>query len=325
MNLYMEEISYIKRDELDETNYLESLIDNALTKKYIDIEFVSYLQLKMLELLKTKVKKYNLLSSSSIMVEKADMIMKSNMYTDGLYLKQYTPDKAIKLLNDININDLYEKGRKVLINKIKVSKLLYKRLINSMLETSNETYNATIIGGINGFFKLYDYEYNAREINITADYPLYNNLIGKFVGIEFMEKYIESIYIENELCKMFDMSKVESLLNTYSLKFSELVVNISSIVLTECIGCILSNEDVKTLSVTKDGINKIYEMFDAKSKEDIYRMISNSFRKIEFSNILVENYFAEGLESIKFEIYNGYKLRKIDKIFITQVNAEYSQ
>ena len=87
MNLYMEEISYIKRDELDETNYLESLIDNALTKKYIDIEFVSYLRLKMLELLKTKVKKYNLLSSSSIMVEKADMIMKSNMYTVGLYLK----------------------------------------------------------------------------------------------------------------------------------------------------------------------------------------------------------------------------------------------
>ena len=324
MNLYMEEISYIKRDELDETNYLESLIDNALTKKYIDIEFVSYLRLKMLELLKTKVKKYNLLSSSSIMVEKADMIMKSNMYTVGLYLKQYTPDKAIKLLNDIDINELYEKGRKVLINKIKVSKLLYKRLINSMLETSNETYNATIIGGISGFFKLYDYEYNAREINITADYPLYNNLIGKFVGIEFMEKYIESIYIENELCKMFDMFKFESLLNTYSLKFSELVVNISSIILTECIGCILSNEDVKTLSVTKDGINKIYEMFYAKSKEDIYGMISNSFRKIEFSNISVENYFAEGLESIKFEIYNGYKLRKIDKIFITQVNAEYS-
>ena len=324
MNLYMEEISYIKRDELDETNYLESLIDNALTKKYIDIEFVSYLRLKMLELLKTKVKKYNLLSSSSIMVEKADMIMKSNMYTVGLYLKQYTPDKAIKLLNDIDINELYEKGRKVLINKIKVSKLLYKRLINSMLETSNETYNATIIGGISGFFKLYDYEYNAREINITADYPLYNNLIGKFVGIEFMEKYIESIYIENELCKMFDMFKVESLLNTYSLKFSELVVNISSIILTECIGCILSNEDVKTLSVTKDGINRIYEMFYAKSKEDIYGMISNSFRKIEFSNISVENYFAEGLESIKFEIYNGYKLRKIDKIFITQVNAEYS-
>ena len=194
-----------------------------------------------------------------------------------------------------------------------------------MLETSNETYNATIIGGISGFFKLYDYEYNAREINITADYPLYNNLIGKFVGIEFMEKYIESIYIENELCKMFDMSKVESLLNTYSLKFPELVVNISSIVLTECIGCILSNEDVKTLSVTKDGINKIYEMFDAKSKEDIYRMISNSFRKIEFSNISVENYFAEGLESIKFQIYNGYKLRKLDRIFITQVNVEYSQ
>ena len=256
MNLYMEEISYIKRDELDETNYLESLIDNALTKKYIDIEFVSYLQLKMLELLKTKVKKYNLLSSSSIMVEKADMIMQSNMYTIGLYLKQYTPDKAIKLLNDTDINTLYEEGRKILINKIKVSKLLYRRLMNNMLETSNETYNATIIGGISGFFKLYDYEYNAREINITADYPLYNNLIGKFIGIEFMEKYIESIYIENEFCKMFDISKVESLLTTYSLNFSELVVNISSTVLTECIGCILANEDIQDLSVSRRRIKQ---------------------------------------------------------------------
>lgn len=194
-----------------------------------------------------------------------------------------------------------------------------------MLETSNETYNATIIGGINGFFKLYDQEYNATEINITADYPLYNNLIGKLVGIEFIEKYIESIYIENEFCRMFEMSRVESLLTTYLLSFSELVINISSIVLTECIGCILSNEDIKTLSVTKDGMNKIYEMFDAKEKDDIYKLISDAFKKIKFSNKSTEDYFAEGLESIKFEIYNGYKLRKLDKIFITQVNAEYSQ
>lgn len=325
MNLYIEEISYIKRNELDEINYFESLINNALSKKYIDVEFVSYLQLKMLELLKIKVKKYNLLSSSSIMVEKADMIMKSNMYTIGLYLKRYTPDKAIKLLERTDIVELYEEGRKVLINKIKVSRLLYRRLINNMLETSNETYNATIIGGINGFFKLYDQEYNATEINITADYPLYNNLIGKLVGIEFIEKYIESIYIENEFCRMFEMSRVESLLTTYLLSFSELVINISSIVLTECIGCILSNEDIKTLSVTKDGMNKIYEMFDAKEKDDIYKLISDAFKKIKFSNKSTEDYFAEGLESIKFEIYNGYKLRKLDKIFITQVNAEYSQ
>lgn len=37
MDLYMEEISCIKRSELNESNYLKSLIDNALSKKYIDI------------------------------------------------------------------------------------------------------------------------------------------------------------------------------------------------------------------------------------------------------------------------------------------------
>ena len=38
-------------------------------------------------------------------------------------------------------------------------------------------------------------------MKITADYPLYNNLIGKLEGIEFIEKYLESLYYENEFCK----------------------------------------------------------------------------------------------------------------------------
>lgn len=325
MSLYMEEASYIKRNELDEINYFESLIDNAVSKKYIDMKMISYLQLKIIELLKMKIKKYNLLSSSSIMVEKADMIMKSNMYTIGLRLKQYTPDKAIKLLEKSDICELYEEGRRILINKIKVSKLLYRRLINNMLETSNEIYNATIIGGISGFFKLYDLEYNAAEINITADYPLYNNLIGKYIGIEFIEKYIESIYIENEFCRMFDMAKIESLLTTFSLNASILIINISSIVLTECLGCVLVDKNIENLSVSRDDINLIYELFSGKSKEEIYTLISDTFEKINFSTKAVKCYFKNGLDSIKYEIYNRYKIKKLDKIFITQLSdVEYS-
>lgn len=38
-------------------------------------------------------------------------------------------------------------------------------------------------------------------MKITADYPLYNNLIGKLEGIEFIEKYLESLYYENEFYK----------------------------------------------------------------------------------------------------------------------------
>ena len=68
-------------------------------------------------------------------------------------------------------------------------------------------------------------------MKITADYPLYNNLIGKLDGVEFIKEYLNSLYLENLFCKKFSEDKIKYLLYGYSHDYKELIINIFEIVL----------------------------------------------------------------------------------------------
>lgn len=74
--------------------------------------------------------------------------------------------------------------------------------------------------------KIYDPDFKAHDIKITADYPLYNNLIGKLDGVEFVKEYVYSIYLEDEFCGIFLEEKIERLLYAYSEDYKDLIINI---------------------------------------------------------------------------------------------------
>lgn len=278
----------------------------------------SNFELQLLELLKIQVYKYNGFTSSSISMDKAKSIMESNIYTIELYLKKFEQYEAIKKLQTENFCDMYNKGRKLIDKKISLCKFWYHKVLNNLIDTSNETYNLTIVEGIKGFFKIYDPDYNAKDIKITADYPLYNNLVGKLYGIEFIEKYLEYIYYENAFCNIFPKENVKIFLNSYSKDFSHLIINIFQIMLIQAIGCILANESYMNLNVSFEGIKRIYNCFTKRSKKEIYNLIFNAYSKIEINNKEISEYIEKGIEEIQSEIYNNYILNNLDKIFITQ-------
>lgn len=268
------------------------------------------IRLQYLELLKLKIEKYNGFESSSIKADTAKMIMESNIYTINLYLRSKSKNNI-----DESIIDLYNKGRRLIDIKISVSKLLYKKVLNNLLQTNNETYNSTITKGINGFFKVYDPDYNAMDIKITADYPLYNNLIGKLEGIEFIENYLQSLYYENEFCKMFSNRKIENLLYSYSRGYKDLIINIFSIVLVQAIGCILAGRDYLELKLDLNDVQKIYEKFKNKPKQEMYNLIFDAYKKINIRNNEVRQYIEKGIGEIQVEIYNSFGLNNLDKSF----------
>ena len=109
MSKSLEKITKIKRSELSETEYFETLIKTAYSRGLIDEEFVSNLQVQLLELLKIKSEKYNLLLSSSIEIDMAKRIMESNVYTISLYLKGFSPDEAINVLKNDTVLNMVEK------------------------------------------------------------------------------------------------------------------------------------------------------------------------------------------------------------------------
>ena len=68
--------------------------------------------------------------------------------------------------------------------------------LNNITEIDNYFYNATLKDGIKGFFKLYNYSYDAHTITISVDYE---TCIGRpnLYGMEFINKYLEFINYEN--------------------------------------------------------------------------------------------------------------------------------
>ena len=299
----LETVSKIKRENLDEKSYLKTLIEEAYKNDMISDEDIKNMQIQIFELLDERVYKYNGTESSSIRKEIMEQINTSNYYTISLYLKTFkNPDDAVNMLKTKGLKEAYYNGRKRINRLLNIIKVMYIKVKQNKLKTKNTTYNNTIFGGIQGFLKIYDPDFNAQDMKITADYPLYNNLIGKQEGVEFINKYVNSLYIENQFCNLFPSENIEHLLNGYSPEYEDLVINIFEIVLLEAIACKLVGRDVKDLDLNECEFKRICEMFNGKSKVEIQAHIEKAYKEIQEElfpqNKELQKYIEKNLKTI---------------------------
>ena len=299
----LENVSKIKRENLDEKSYLKTLIEEAYKSQMINDEDIKNMQIQIFELLDERVYKYNGTESSSIRKEIMEQINTSNYYTISLYLKTFkNPDDAVNMLKTKGLKEAYYNGRKRINRLLNIIKVMYIKVKQNKLKTKNTTYNNTIFGGIQGFLKIYDPDFNAQDMKITADYPLYNNLIGKLEGVEFINEYVNSIYIENQFCNLFPNEIIEHLLNGYSPEYEDLVINIFEIVLLEAIACKLVGRDVKDLELNECKFRQICEMFNGKSKVEIQTHIAKAYKEMQEElfpqNKELQKYIEKNLKTI---------------------------
>lgn len=299
----LENVSKIKRENLDEKSYLKTLIEEAYKSQMINDEAIKNMQIQIFELLDERVYKYNGTESSSIRKEIMEQINTSNYYTISLYLKIFkNPDDAVNMLKTKGLKEAYYNGRKRINRLLNIIKVMYIKVKQNKLKTKNTTYNNTIFGGIQGFLKIYDPDFNAQDMKITADYPLYNNLIGKLEGVEFINEYVNSLYIENQFCNLFPSENIEHMLNGYSPEYEDLVINIFEIVLLEAIACKLVGRDVKDLELNECEFKRICEMFNGKSKVEIQTHIAKAYKEMQEElfpqNKELQKYIEKNLKTI---------------------------
>ena len=324
----IEVISKIKREKLDERNYFKTLIEAAFEEQMIIEDDIVNFQMQILQLMDEIVYKYNGVDSSSIRKEIMEDISNSNIYTISIYLKSFrNPDEAIKSIKEQGLEIAYQEGRKKIDKMLNIIRLMYIKVKQNKLNIENATYNNTIIGGIQGFLKIYNPDFKAQDMKITADYPLYNNLIGKLEGVEFIKEYLSSIYLENIFCKKFSEEKIKYLLYGYSQDYKELIINIFEIVLLEVIACKLVKRDVQDLSISIAELNEIYLMLENKDKSEIENIINLVYKEICNELILdneeLQRYIKKNLSSVVEIITNAVKQKTLDKVFIQQKFVEY--
>lgn len=324
----IEVISKIKREKLDERNYFNSLIESAYEEQMLSEDDIVNIQIQILQLLDEIVYKYNGLDSSSIRKEILEDISNSNNYTIGVYLKTFrNPDEALKEIKDKGVKKAYQEGRKKIDRMLNIIRLMYIKVKQNKLNIENDTYNDTIIGGIQGFLKIYNPDFKAQDMKITADYPLYNNLIGKLDGVEFIKEYLNSLYLENLFCMNFSEEKIKYLLYGYSHDYQELIINIFEIVLLETIACKLVNRDIQDLAISTLELNELYKLFKNKNNIEIKNTVIKTYQRVLCEIGLDSNeykkYIEKNLDNITQMIINAVKQKTLDKLFIPQKFIEY--
>ena len=278
----IEAISKIKREKLDERNYFKTLIEAAYEEQMITEDDILNLQMQILQLLDEIVYKYNGVDSSSIRKEILEEISNSNNYTIGIYLKTFrNPDEAIKIVKEKGLKMAYLEGRKNIDKMLNIIRLMYIKVKQNKLNIENDTYNDTIRGGIQGFLKIYDPDFKAQDMKITADYPLYNNLIGK----ELIINIFEIVLLETIACKLVKRDIQD--------------LSISTAELNEIYELFENKDKVEIKNITNEA----------------YKEICN---ELLLDNEELQRYIKKNLNNLVEIITNALKQNTLDKVFITQ-------
>ncbi|MGN1337316.1 MAG: DUF6179 domain-containing protein [Candidatus Coprovivens sp.] len=282
-------IDQIVKNEVDYSNYVESLLNASLKYQIISKEEYEGILFKFISLLSILIKKYTGELSSSVKIEVAKNINNSNLWVIGLYLKTRKLNESIDILKNKDIVETYNYGKMILDDYISKTKFFYSMIKNNFIKNDNYFYNSTLKDGIQGFFKIYNESYDAKNICITADYEVFLER-PKLYGIEFINKYLEYINYENTFCKKFNNEKIVDLLKKVYKKYEDLPINIFEIVFITSLLCEYQNLKILDLDVDKIDIQSIYDDFDT-NRECFENNLKVSFMKLKDELFLKDNYY----------------------------------
>lgn len=317
----------IDTKKLREDAYFSSLMQEACDCGLVSEVEAEGIQLACIKLLAYKCGRYNSGDSSSIRIETAENIMKSNLYTIGLYLKSLPDaDFAAAELKRADISDMYHKGRELINTRLKAAKDLYRLARKNRLNTANYTYNSTLSdNGIGSFFKLYDPDYGAHEAAASIDYQLCITVEG-LEGVEYIQRYLSRLYLENVFCSSFSPEDIHHLLSGYDKGYKDLLINIFEQVLTGAIGCRLAGREAKPLDISRAEIQLIYNRisvlegsgFDA----EIRKAAKGAMDELGIENTTLRRYAEKSLKAIIANIRNAVATDTLEKTIVAPLDPE---
>lgn len=317
----------IDNKKLREDAYFPSLMQEACACGLISEAEAEGIQLACIKLLSYKCGRYSSGDSSSIRIETAESIMKSNLYTIGLYLKSLPDaDSAAEELKKGDVSDMYQRGRELIDARLKAAKDLYRLTSKNRLATVNYTYNSTLSDkGIGSFFKQYDPDYAAHETAASIDYQLCITVDG-LDGVEYIQRYLSRLYLENDFCSSFSPEDIHRLLSGYDKGYKDLLINIFERILTGAIGCRLAGREVKQLDVSRAEIqliyNRLYVLEDSGFDAEIRKAAKGAMDELGIENTALRRYATKSLKTIIAHIRNAIVTDTLEKTIVAPLDPE---
>lgn len=241
----------LPRAALDERRYLESLAAAALEAGLVGPGFLQGLRLRLLALLELLCNKYTGGASSSLPQETAQELSESALVALGAWLKGFEqPPQALKALAAADLAEGWRLGCRRLEAQLRSAKSFYSVVLHGRIRVGNECYDSTLLGGIPGFFRLYDPLFGAHRLHITADYPVCFWPEG-WQGVEFIRLYLQNFKYENDFMALFPPQRLQRCLSFYAACCGEplplLNANLYLIALAAALACLAAGTPPREL------------------------------------------------------------------------------
>jgi hypothetical protein len=318
---------HINASNLSGESYFTSILQEASDCGLLNNSDIENIQLQCLKFLAYKSERYSRGESSSIRVEAAENILKSILYTIGLYLKSLPDaDCAVSELKTVMISEMYQKGRALINVKLQSATHFYKMVKANKIITRNYTYNATLDNeGIGSFFRLYNPDFAAHETPASIDYQLCNPVID-LAGIEFIQNFLENLYLENQFCSYFGPEKIHHLLCGYDEGYQDLLINIFEQVFIAALGCTLTNRCISNLAVFEEDRHLLYSELLRQTNTSLALKIGEAAGKVlqelNITNLSLQRYIEKSLPKFIVNIGHAIKTNTLSKTFVSPSNPE---
>lgn len=310
----------INRELLDKENYFQSLFHEACSNHLLDNSMVNKIRNEIAQLLAKEAERFTGGESSSLLIEDAQHLLQSICYSISVYLKSKdNVDIQLELLKSESIQDMFYHGLEVISGDINRAESMLKHIQSESLKTENIAYQDTIWEGIPVFFHDYEPEFASCDSPGMIDYPLCNEIKGE-QGIEYIKEYLETFELENDFCRYFPEEQIELLLQGFHNDYKDLLINLYELVLTNAIGCMLSQKNIMQLNITKVERKWIQTKISEMTDEKLDRMIEKAFddicKELELQSDQIE-YGRKALSKIIQRTKHNLENNSLDQLFIS--------
>ena len=262
--------------------------------------------------------------SSSVTVETAEKLIIAIWYTIDMYLGSFDNiTDSIEAIKHENLERMYNKGQIILKEEFEATKYLYEETVKNKLDIEIIAYNDTLIDGIKAFFTNYNLEFEPHDAPGSIDYPLAFD-DWSVQGLKYIKNYLKNINIENRICRYFDKSAIENMLEgygkMYSINYRDLLINVFELTITNAIFSFIINRDYKILEINKEQFIDLENNLNTLNNNQIIKLIDLCVDKIIYDFKIINddeiNYLNRYKKVIISSVISGIKNKNIKNMIV---------
>lgn len=255
MDAPLEKLSALRRENINISQYTISLLNEAVACSLLSGTKLEEIQLQIMQVLQERMTRYTAGESSSVSAETAQSLLSGVLYcVDTALLERPSPEAALAFVIDTSLSEIYESGLALVKQTVKQTKEQLQDLQKNSLSIELEAYQSTVNYALSDFFAAYDPEFFPHEAAGLIDYPLLFDDSGR-TTVFYIRDYIGELQTETSFCRCFTEQAITELLSsygsTYCTDYRVLLINISEVVINNCVFSVLAGHHPGALFVTQ--------------------------------------------------------------------------